>query len=89
MLITRSNTRQLVGHVALYDGTPKKAICCDLIMKMTVDPAKALSRFVYFYLRSPEARRYLSNHAVGASSTMVKIQQECRAGYPGPRTNVV
>lgn len=75
LLITRSNTPALVGHVALYDGNPSPAICCDLIMKMKVDPAKALSRFIYYYLRSPEAREYLMSQAQGANPTMIKINK--------------
>ena len=84
LLITRSNTRELVGHVAIYDGAPPKAICCDLIMKMRVNPAKALTRFVYFYLRSPDARSYLTSRAQGASSTMKKIGKAVVQNIPIP-----
>jgi len=42
-------------------------------MKMMVNPSKAITRFVYFYLRTPNARTYLMEHAQGASSTMKKI----------------
>lgn len=84
LLITRSNTQELVGHVAIYDGTPGKAICCDLIMKMTVDPAKALSRYLWYYLRSPDARAYLTGNAHGASSTMKKIGKQVVQSIPVP-----
>jgi type I restriction enzyme S subunit len=76
LLITRSNTRELVGHVAIHDGTPARAICCDLIMKMVVDPKQAVTRFVYYFLRSPTARTYLTTKAHGASSTMKKISKD-------------
>jgi type I restriction enzyme S subunit len=84
LLITRSNTRELVGHVAIYDGAPSKAICCDLIMKMMVNPSKADTRFVYYYLRSPEAREYFTSRAHGASSTMKKIGKAVVQGIPVP-----
>jgi len=84
LLITRSNTRELVGHVAIYDGTPPKAICCDLIMKMQVDPTKTDLRFVYFYLRSPEMRSYITSRAQGASSTMKKIGKQVVQNIPIP-----
>jgi type I restriction enzyme S subunit len=84
LLITRSNTQALVGHAAIYDGTPSKAICCDLIMKMRVDPTKALTRFVYFYLRSPQARSHLTSRAQGASSTMKKIGKKVVQDLPIP-----
>ncbi len=84
LLVTRSNTQQLVGHAAIYDGTPSRAICCDLIMKMQVDPTKAHTRFVYYYLRSPEARSYLTSRAQGASSTMKKIGKAVVQDIPIP-----
>ena len=84
LLITRSNTPELVGHGAIYDGTPERAICCDLIMKMTVDPAKADTRFIYYYLRSAEARSYFTSRAHGASSTMKKISKQMVQEMPVP-----
>jgi type I restriction enzyme, S subunit len=88
LLITRSNTRELVGHVAIYDGTPPRAICCDLIMKMQVDPSRALTRFVYFYLRSSAARSYFTSRAHGASSTMKKIGKQVVQNIPVPLPSV-
>jgi type I restriction enzyme S subunit len=84
LLITRSNTEDLVGHVAVYDGFPANAICCDLIMKMKVDPAKALTRYIYYFLRSPESRKYLSSRAQGASPTMKKIGKQVVQNIPVP-----
>lgn len=84
LLITRSNTQELVGHAAIYDGTPSRAICCDLIMKMQVDPRKASTRFIHFYLQSPDARSYLTSRAHGASSTMKKIGKEVVQNIPIP-----
>ncbi len=76
LLITRSNTQELVGHVAIYDGNPPKAICCDLVMKMKVDRDKALTRYVYYFLRAAAAREYFMTRAHGASSTMKKISKQ-------------
>jgi type I restriction enzyme, S subunit len=45
-------------------------------MKMIVDPRQAVTRFVYYFLRSPVAREYLTSKAHGASSTMKKISKE-------------
>ena len=84
LLITRSNTEDLVGHVAVYDGFPAQAICCDLIMKMKVDSAKALTRYIYYFLRSPESRTYLSSRAQGASPTMKKIGKQVVQNIPVP-----
>lgn len=84
LLITRSNTPELVGHVAIYDGNPQQAICCDLIMKMTLDSTKADTRFIYYYLRSLAARKYLMSNATGASATMPKINKQVVQNAPIP-----
>jgi type I restriction enzyme S subunit len=76
LLMTRSNTEDLVGHVAIYDGHPERAICPDLIIKMTVDPAQATTRYIYYFLRSGEARAYLSSRAHGANPTMKKLSKK-------------
>jgi type I restriction enzyme S subunit len=88
LLITRSNTPELVGHVAIYDGNPTKAICPDLIMKMTVDHIKADTRFIYYFLRSATARQYLTRKAKGASSTMPKITKQVVQEIPIPTFNL-
>ncbi|WP_414545991.1 restriction endonuclease subunit S [Nostoc sp. CCY0012] len=88
LLITRSNTPELVGHVALYDGNPSKAICPDLIMKMTVDHTKADTRFIYYFLRSATARKYITGKAKGASSTMPKITKQVVQETPIPTFNL-
>ena len=84
ILVTRSNTPALVGHVAMYDGVPAHAICCDLIMKMTVDSEKALTRFIYYYMRSSTGRSYLTERATGANPTMVKIGKGVVQDMPVP-----
>lgn len=88
LLITRSNTPELVGHVAIYDGNPTKVICPDLIMKMTVDHTKADTRFIYYFLRSATARKYLTGKAKGASSTMPKITKQVVQETPIPTFNL-
>jgi type I restriction enzyme S subunit len=84
LLITRSNTPELVGHAAIYDGKPAPCICPDLIMKMTVDPAKADTRFVHFWLQASIARIYLMTRARGTSGSMKKINQGHVEGIPVP-----
>jgi len=76
ILITRSNTKELVGHVALYDGYPQKVICCDLIKKMKVNPKIAKKKYIYYCIMSPHVRKYIVKMAKGASSTMKKIDKK-------------
>jgi len=86
LLMTRSNTEQLVGHVAIYNGSPHPCIYPDLMMRIPVDPQLADTRFVYFWLRSPATRAILEAKGSGTSSTMKKITQQDVMSLPFPAT---
>lgn len=85
LLITRSNTPELVGHAAIYDGTPAPCICPDLIMKMSVDSAKADVRFLHYWLQTTEVRRFVTARARGTSASMKKISQGDVQDIPVPK----
>ena len=76
ILITRSNTKELVGHVALYDGYPQKVICCDLIKKMKGNSKIVEKKYIYYCIMSLRVRKYIAKMAKGASSTMKKIDKK-------------
>lgn len=84
LLLTRSNTPELVGHAALYDGTPERCIYPDLIMRVPVDESRADKRFVWYWLQSPLVRDYIQLNAKGTSPTMKKIAQGTVMGIPFP-----
>lgn len=84
LLITRSNTPQLVGHAAIYDGTPSPCIFPDLMMRIPVDTSKANPRFVWYWLQTPLARNYVLSKATGTSPTMKKISQPIVMKIPYP-----
>ena len=85
LLITRSNTPELVGHAAIYDGNPERCICPDLIMKMSVEPTKAHVRFIHYWLQTTEARCFITSRARGTSGSMKKIAQGDVQAIPVPR----
>jgi type I restriction enzyme S subunit len=72
-LITRSNTPELVGHVAIASGIEKPTIYPDLIMRMRPTPGRALTEFLYYQLRTPALRVEITGRAQGANPTMKKI----------------
>ncbi len=84
LLITRSNTPELVGHAAIYNGIPSPCIYPDLMMRLMVNQAKADPRFVHLWLRSPIARDYVRENAKGTSPTMKKISQGIVMRLPFP-----
>lgn len=84
LLITRSNTPELVGHAAVYDGSPSPCIYPDLIMRIPVDETKAIKRLVWYWLQSPMVREYIQGNAKGTSPTMKKISQSIVMNIPFP-----
>ena len=76
LLITRSNTPELVGHVAICDNLTEKTIYPDLIMKINSNQSKVITEFLYYLLRSPKLRDVIKKTAHGANPTMKKINQQ-------------
>jgi len=82
LLITRSNTPELVGHVAIVDNINQPTIYPDLIMKIKINQDIVLTRFVYYQLRSDKMRELISGSANGANPTMKKINKGIVQGLP-------
>lgn len=82
LLITRSNTPELVGHVAVVSGVNEPTIYPDLIMKMRPDPNLALSEFLYYQLRTLKLREEIVGRAQGANPTMKKINKQAVQTLP-------
>src|SRR5665811_1813631 len=59
LLVTRSNTPDLVGHAAIYEGAPSPCICPDLMMKLAVRRDAADTRFIWHWLQTRLVRDYV------------------------------
>lgn len=72
VLVARSNTPELVGRVAMFEGEPKEAVATDLTIRLF--PSDAVKPF---FLTAYMSFLYLSGHwkerAGGASGSMKKI----------------
>jgi type I restriction enzyme S subunit len=73
LLITRSNTPELVGHVAIAKEIGEATIYPDLIMRMNPMPDRMITEFLYYQLRTPALRKEITGRAQGANPTMKKI----------------
>lgn len=82
LLITRSNTPDLVGHVAVASGLKRPTIYPDLIMRMNTSPEKAVTKFIYYQLRSSVLRTVITGRAQGANPTMKKIGKKAVQSLP-------
>lgn len=79
LLVQRSNTPQLVGSSALYDGPNDWAIFPDLLIRLRANPDLISSRFMAAALGSERAHRYLRSKAKGLAGSMPKIDQSAIA----------
>ncbi len=83
LLVQRSNTAELVGTAAVYDGPPKSYVYPDLMMRLRfADPAT--TRWVWRYINSPAGRRFFTTMAAGAAGSMPKISGAKLKAMPVP-----
>jgi len=81
-LITRSNTPELVGHVAIASGIHEPTIYPDLIMRMIPVPERMMTEFLYYQMRSAALRKEITARAQGANPTMKKISNRVVRSLP-------
>jgi type I restriction enzyme S subunit len=81
-LMTRSNTPELVGHVAIAHGIEKPTIYPDLIMRMIPNQEYMVNEFLYYQMRSPVLREEIRGRAQGANPTMKKISNKSAKTLP-------
>lgn len=72
-LLTRSNTRDLVGQVCIVDKNMEKTIFSDLIYRLTFNKKYVEPEYLMFYFQTAMMRQQISRDAHGSSNTMVKI----------------
>jgi type I restriction enzyme S subunit len=76
ILVQRSNTLELVGTSARFDGPRDWAIFPDLLIRLRADDSVVDSRFLSAALRSKRGHVQLRRRAKGAAGSMPKIDQE-------------
>jgi type I restriction enzyme S subunit len=84
LLMSRSNTPDLVGHAAIYSGEPTPCIYPDLMMRLTVNETQTDKRFVWYWLQTKRSRKFIESKAKGTSPTMKKISQDIVRAIPYP-----
>ncbi|WP_167644697.1 restriction endonuclease subunit S [Mameliella alba] len=75
LLISRANTRDLVGSAAIVPVDEPNLILCDKLYRLRLDPAALLPSFVCMQLGTRLARQEIELEATGASASMVNIGQ--------------
>lgn len=75
LLITRSNTIELVGRVARVTGLQGPTMFSDLFMRLTLDPERIDPEYAEAVLQAPGTQRMIRASAAGTSGSMKKINR--------------
>ncbi|MGW3423522.1 restriction endonuclease subunit S [Streptomyces phaeochromogenes] len=83
ILVQRSNTPDLVGTTAMYEGPDGWAIFPDLLIRVRVSD-DVLPEYVTLVLQSRRGRTYFKSRAKGLAGSMPKIDQAAIEGFTIP-----
>lgn len=81
-LISRANTRELVGAVVLVERDYPLRLLSDKTLRLIVDLEQADPRYLLYALRTEAARNHIEHYATGTSDSMRNISQEVIATVP-------
>lgn len=84
ILISRANTRQLLGSAALVRTVRPRLLLCDKLYRIQVASEVVTPEFITRALRSASARFQFEREATGASGSMQNISQEMIANLVLP-----
>lgn len=80
VLLSRANTRELVGSVAVAERDYERLMLCDKLYRLRVDERRCDAAFLTSSLSTPAAREVIEATATGASSSMLNIGQAAITG---------
>jgi type I restriction enzyme S subunit len=84
ILITRANTKELVGAVVHVDTDYPNRLLSDKTLRLVVDEARISHGFLLQALRMPDARKHIEGNATGTSDSMRNIAQDTIKAIPLP-----
>ncbi|HEX6925100.1 MAG TPA: hypothetical protein VF167_06700 [Longimicrobiaceae bacterium] len=76
VLMSRANTRALLGSAAMVGAVRPRLILCDKLYRLTPRKTRLVPEFLVFLLSAWPARYQLERDATGASSSMQNIGQD-------------
>lgn len=86
VLMSRANTRYLVGSAAFVDATPSRLLLCDKLYRLRPRVDSLEPKYVACYLGSRVSRHQLERDATGASDSMQNTSQAAvrSLAFPAP-----
>jgi type I restriction enzyme S subunit len=88
ILIARSNTSELVGRVAMFDGVPAGVVASDLTIRVWPCKEKYHPEFLAFFMSSLYLNGYWRERSGGASHSMKKITRRMVSEIQIPTPNI-
>ncbi len=82
LLISRANTRELVGAVVLVERDYPMRLLSDKTLRLVVDESRANKDYLLLALRTELARKHIELYATGTSDSMRNISQDVIASIP-------
>lgn len=82
VLMTRKNTRELVGAVALVDDVRPQLLLPDLIFRLHLDGARLNRRYFQALMMNPQKRPAVRELSSGSASSMPNISKARLAKLP-------
>ncbi|MEJ6487981.1 restriction endonuclease subunit S [Nostoc punctiforme UO1] len=83
MLMSRANTKELVGAVCIVREQPPKVLLPDKLWRVKFSQnSKLLPNYVLYALRQPKTRKIIADMASGTSGSMKNISKEQAANLP-------
>ena len=73
VLVSRSNTGELVGRSAVFPGSARPIVATDLVFRLRADRTRLLPEYLAIQLQAMQLKGYWRDRSSGASSTMKKI----------------
>ncbi|WP_051246366.1 restriction endonuclease subunit S [Nocardioides halotolerans] len=84
LIVSRANTRELVGSAAVVEGDFPRLMLCDKLYAFSLDEDRADPRFVAAVLGSRRWRDLIELEATGASHSMLNVSQSDIVNLPMP-----
>lgn len=80
LLISRANTRELVGAIVFIDRDYPLRLLSDKTLRLVVNTDLADKEYLMFAVRSRQSREFIERNATGTSDSMRKIFRKTRSG---------
>jgi type I restriction enzyme S subunit len=84
LLISRANTLELVGAVAIAEASYSNRFLSDKILRLVLNLEIVDSAYLLYAMRSDQSRRHLQRSASGTSDSMRNVSQSAILKTPIP-----